>query len=188
MERLDKIELVYKRVEGKALMYDGTTVTATVYTKTGNYGQENNPPFQRYLDIMIEGAKHFKVHQKHIDLLKSHKRVPRPLPHEFKTFEEPAKDSPLMTYEKDVEPFDGKSSPTFRLAVNGKVIEICMDDVKNPLFFKSLEFFKQFGQRLELALSRVSCKSSGEYLPKSFDDDFCDLLDSPIFFSYSGDV
>lgn len=159
MKRLDEIEIAYKRVEGRARMYDGTTCTATVYTQcsslTRNH-QENNPPFQRYLDIMIEGARHFGMNPKGIDMLELVACRPRPLPHEFKAFQEPAEDAPLLSYEEDVLPFNGRSSPILRLAVNGKVKEIDVDKVSDPLFKNSLNFYKQYGQRLEFVFSRVS--------------------------------
>ena len=156
MERLDKIEISYKRVHGQARMYDGTTVTATVYTKAGTFGQENNPPHERYLDIMIEGAKHFNVHPDHITFLKNHECQPRPKPNEFNTFGEPDYDGPGLSYEDDVLPYNGcTSSSIVRLTVNGKVIEICTKDVKDPLFHKTLHFYKQYGQRIEIVYSKM---------------------------------
>ena len=156
MERLDKIEISYKRVHGQARMYDGTTVTATVYTKAGTFGQENNPPHERYLDIMIEGAKHFNVHPDHITFLKNHECQPRPKPNEFNTFGEPDVDGPVLSYEDDVLPYNGcTSSSIVRLTVNGKVIEICTKEVKDPLFHKTLHFYTQYGQRIEIVYSKM---------------------------------
>ena len=139
-------------------MYDGTVVNATVYTKCPKLltGQENNPPFQRYLDIMIEGARYFDVHPKQIDFLNSQSCRPRPMPHEFKSYQEPDIDAPLLSYDNDVVPFDGESSSLLRLAVNGKVIEINVDEVKAPVFRNFMNLFKQYGQRLELVFSKVS--------------------------------
>ena len=138
-------------------MYDGTTVTATVYTKAGTFGQEDNPPHERYLDIMIEGAKHFNVHSDHITFLQNHECQPRPKPNDFNTFGEPDYDGPVLSYENDVIPYnnDHTSSSIVRLAVNGKVIEICTKDVKDPLFHKTLHFYKQYGQRIEIVYSKM---------------------------------
>lgn len=157
MDRLDKLEIAYTRVNGTAHMYDGRTVTATVYTKdSSSKYQENNPPHQRYLDVMIEGAKHFKVHQDHIDLLEKQQCIPRPMPHEFKSVATLPAGSPLLTYEEDVLPYNGTDMPQLRLAVNGKVMEINIDDAKDQaLIQRSLNIYKQYGQRLEMVFSRV---------------------------------
>lgn len=159
MARLDKIELTYKRVEGQARMYDGTTVTATVYTKiSDDIGQGNNPPHQRYLDIMLEGANHFNVHEDQINFLKSVKCIPRPMPNEFQSIGELPADAPLLTYEQDVEPYNGVDKPILRLAVNGKVLQICVSDVKDSdanVFNRALNLYKQYGHRLEIVYSRV---------------------------------
>eukprot|EP00986_Skeletonema_menzelii_P002289 scaffold624_cov158-Skeletonema_menzelii.AAC.2 len=156
MARLDALEIAYRRVNGQARLYDGTIVTATVYTKEAfTSTQKDNPPQQRYLELLIEGAKHFKVHEKQIKFLENHKCVPRPQPHAFKSFGAAAADAPLMSYEKDVYPFNGRDTPNLRLAVNGKVLEIFVKNVEGTLFKNSLNFYKQFGQRVEMALSRI---------------------------------
>ncbi len=156
MARLDALEISYKRSEGQARLYDGTMVKATVYTKESYTStQKNNPPQQRYLELLIEGARHFQVHEKQIKFLESHECVPRPKPQEFKSFVAAPAGAPLLSFEKDVSPFNGYNTPNLRLAVNGKVLEVFVKEVEGPLFKNSLNFFKQFGQRVELALSRV---------------------------------
>lgn len=155
MERLDELEISYKRVEGKARLNDGTLVTTTVYTKASTFGQEARPPHQRYLDLLIEGAKHYNVNQKQIQLLESYECRPRPTPHQFKSFEDAAPDAPLLSYEKDVCPFNGEDTPNLRIACNGKVQEIIVQNVPNPLFRNSMAFWKKFGQRAELVLSKI---------------------------------
>jgi hypothetical protein len=157
MDRLDKLEIAYTRVDGTAHMYDGRTVTATVYTKDASSKyQENNPPHQRYLDVMIEGLKHYKVNQKQIDLMEKQQCIPRPKPHEFKSVGEVPADAPLLEYENDVLPYNGIDTPQLRLTVNGKVMEINIDDAKDQaLIQRSLNIYKQYGQRLEMVFSRV---------------------------------
>mmetsp|Transcript_11058 Transcript_11058/g.18901 ORF Transcript_11058/g.18901 Transcript_11058/m.18901 type:complete len:290 (+) Transcript_11058:22-891(+) len=156
MSRLDALEISYKRVDGQARLYDGTMVTATVYTKDSFVStQKDNPPQQRYLDLLIEGAKHFQLHEKQIKFLESHECVPRPQPHEFKSFGPAAEDAPLMSYENDICPFNGRDTPNLRLAVNGKVLEIFVKNVEGTLFRNSMNFYRQFGQRVELTLSRI---------------------------------
>jgi len=64
-----------------------------------------------------------------------------------------------LPYDNDVMPFDGESTSLLRLAVNGKIIEINVDEVKSPVFRNFMNLFKQYGdQRLELVFSKVSCK------------------------------
>lgn len=159
MKRLDKLEISYVRTDGRVRLYDGSVIHATVYTKKeidSIYAQVNNPPSQRYIEVMIEGAKHFGVDQKHIDFLKNHECNPRRLPHMFKSYGEVDTDAPLLVFEKDVKPFDGETSDILRLTVNGKVIEISPSKVNNPLFKKSLNFYKTYGQVAEIVLSNVS--------------------------------
>ena len=95
------------------------------------------------------------MHEKQIKFFESHECVLRPLPDAFKSFDAVAADAPLMSYEKDVSPFNGRDTPNLRLAVNGKVLEIFVKDVGGTLFKNSLNFFKQFGQRVEMVLSRI---------------------------------
>ena len=131
-------------------------VTATVYTKESfTSTQKDNPPQQRYLELLIEGAKHFQVHEKQIKFFENHECVLRPQPDAFKSFDAVAADAPVMSYEKDVSPFNGRDTPNLRLAVNGKVLEVVVEDVGGTLFKNSLNFFKQFGQRVEMVLSRI---------------------------------
>lgn len=156
MERLDALEIAYRRVEGQARIYDDTMVTATVYTRDSFASeQEDNPPQQRYLEILIEGARHFQVHEKQIEFLESQKYVPRCVPAAFKSFDAAAADAPVMSYEEDVCAFNGEDTPNLRLSVNGKVLEILVQNVDSTLFRNSLNFFKQFGQRVELVLSKI---------------------------------
>lgn len=155
MERLDELEISYKRVEGTAKLNDGTFVTATVYTKACTFGQETNPPQQRYIDLLIEGARHFHVDQKQIQFLENHECRPRPLPHEFKSFKDVSAAVPLMSYEVEVCPFNGEDTPNLRIAVNGKVLEVLVQNVDSKLFRNSLNFYKQFGHRAELVMSKI---------------------------------
>ena len=50
----------------------------------------------------------------------------------------------------------GTDTPQLRLAVNGKVMEINIEDAKDQaLIQRSLNIYKQYGQRLEMVFSRV---------------------------------
>lgn len=157
MEKLDKLEIAYERVQGKVVTNDGRSFMANLYTKVKSLAEKDELPSQRYLDVLIEGAEHFKVHPDQVECLKQVECIPRPSPQEYKSFPEPADDSPKLSYERDVKPFQGEDSPYLRLAVNGKVIEICLDDIPSgdTLFWNSLQFYNMFGQRLELVFSRI---------------------------------
>ena len=64
MELLDSIESVYKREPAKVKLYDDKIVDASVYTipeEKRSVNGINNPPSERYIDIMCRGALHFGV-------------------------------------------------------------------------------------------------------------------------------
>ena len=63
MEILDKIEFAYFRSDAIAKLYNGEELTCTVYIADPEKNKElagdnvvNNPPSERYIDIMTEGA------------------------------------------------------------------------------------------------------------------------------------
>lgn len=61
---LDQIENGYTRVPAKVRLYDNTIIESSVYTRPNAKErgvQVDKPPTERYIDIMIRGAKHFGV-------------------------------------------------------------------------------------------------------------------------------
>ena len=75
MAKLDKIEMSYNRKTAKAQLYDGSIREVTVYCRPEDIPR--NPevdwhPTQRYLEIIMEGCKHFGVKAEYIDWLRSH--------------------------------------------------------------------------------------------------------------------
>ena len=122
MAELDKIEFGYTRKDGIAKLYDGSTVPCTVYAREGKERGPHidKPPTQRYLEIMMMGAKHFGVVQSHIDYLNYHEQQKRHLPHEFEGYYVPP-GTPMMTYE-EVERMDGQDGRPLANIINGKVL------------------------------------------------------------------
>ena len=108
MAKLDKIENGYVRKNAKARLYDGTCVDCTVYARDNvERGKDiDKPPSQRYLEIMMAGAKHFGVNADYIKFLENHENVPRRQPHEFESFPVP-EGLPEFTREQ-VDAADGK--------------------------------------------------------------------------------
>ena len=68
MAKLDKIEATYQRIPSKAKMYDGTVVECTVYgDPSGNIDRsDDKPPTERYIEIIVEGAKKHGVKEEYI--------------------------------------------------------------------------------------------------------------------------
>lgn len=82
--------------------------------------EENKPPTERYITIIIEGCEHYGVKQEHINYLKSLEYQPRKDPSEFETMDVP-NDAPTMTM-ADVEAADGVDGNPIYTTCNGKVL------------------------------------------------------------------
>jgi len=95
MKILDGYEGNVTRKSAKAKLYDGTIVDCTVYAedkdKKAQVGEAtvNNPPPERYVEIMIEGATHFGVKPDYIAKLKALETVPRKAIADLVAFEVP---------------------------------------------------------------------------------------------------
>ena len=64
MKDLDSMEGSMKRMTGKAKLYDGSVVEATVYTRPIDIERNKEvdfPPSQRYIDIITEGCSYWGV-------------------------------------------------------------------------------------------------------------------------------
>ena len=161
IDTLGKIEAGYNRVEGIARTYDGSKVCAIVYSANKELEELSKQPTnlltERYISIMVEGAKNFGVKQCHIDYLENCDFVPRALLHEFKPFEERNDDLPLITYDDDVKPsYDGTKSPVIRTTTNGKAkarISLSIDDFMHQM---TISLIKLHGHAEKIFLSKVS--------------------------------
>mmetsp|Transcript_22613 Transcript_22613/g.52183 ORF Transcript_22613/g.52183 Transcript_22613/m.52183 type:complete len:314 (+) Transcript_22613:50-991(+) len=137
MEKLDKIESGYIRAPAKARIYnkegddkkEEEELDVWVYTRDKDKERNSDvdkPPSERYLEIMVEGAKYYGVRKEHIEYLENHDRTPRPLPEEFKCFgkvPEGAKSMPIEEVLKQ----NGKNGQPLCMTVNGKVLRCTVD-------------------------------------------------------------
>jgi len=122
MEMLDDIEghLYYRQTARAQLYKTRKSVDVTVYCR--NVPGEEGLPQERYLDVMMEGARHYGVADAYIQALQNHPKQPRPAPSDFLSFGPPPDDK-VMTLE-EVKPFDGLDGHPLYITVNGKVLEI----------------------------------------------------------------
>jgi len=125
--RLDVIEAGYDKHYAKAVTYDGTDVEVFVYCRKDENierGEDHdNPPSERYLQILSEGAEHFGVDPEYINFLQSHPFEPRTKPNEYLSFDLPGPTTEIKTYSKEeIEQADGKDGRPFMASINGKVI------------------------------------------------------------------
>ena len=78
------------RVHSQVKLYDGRTKDAVVYVRKDNTpGPNDKPPTQRYIEIMVEGCKHFGIKQSYIDWLEGLESQPRTKPEDWKKFDVP---------------------------------------------------------------------------------------------------
>lgn len=84
MLALDRIEGSYVRLPVIAKLYDGKEIACTVYKmdETRFVMQVNNPPGERYLDIISRGLKHYGASEEYITWIQSHPCTPRKQMHE----------------------------------------------------------------------------------------------------------
>ncbi|CAB9500357.1 AIG2-like family [Seminavis robusta] len=159
MRELDKIEVGYVRRIGKARPYgngsDGQQelVDVTVYCRpdgTNNNEDDNKPPKERYIGIMIAGAKHFGVDPSYVEYLEKHDFQPRTPPSEFKAFEDPSDKS--MEYAQ-VPASPGVNGELF-FSVNGKVLQLSHPpDSLLGTFLKDAQ--TKYGPHLEVVWSQT---------------------------------
>lgn len=87
---LDKIEGAYVRTLVQVTLYDGSTVDAYAYKmdedklKDMTWAAVNNPPDERYIDLIRRGCQHYGVDPAYIDRLNQIPAVPRRHPSTFK--------------------------------------------------------------------------------------------------------
>lgn len=124
MVELDKLEVGYVRKLGKARPYDGKgennndtkeLVEVTVYCRP-SMDTVNKPPAERYLEILIAGAKHWGVDPTYIQFLQEHEFQPRTLPTDFLSFGDPPPESHYTEVPETTE--DGE----VYFSLNGKII------------------------------------------------------------------
>jgi len=161
MAELDKIEMGYIRESGKARAYDNPDklIDVTVYCRSESARNSSDdsddlPPTQRYLEILITGAKHYKLDEGYIQFLENHPYQPRSFPHEFESIGNIPNSS--IHYEEvpknnDCEGDAGK----IYFTLNGKMLEYTQP--KNSMSYKVMKnMYDKHGPHLEIIASRIS--------------------------------
>lgn len=129
MKILNDIEgHLYTPTLATAKLYDGTTLSVTVYCGSKeNQAKEDHIPQERYLDIMVEGCQHFGVKQEYMDQLNALEKEPRPVPDQFLSFGPiPSNDNnaPTVFTMEQVLQQDGQEGRPIYAVCNHKVLEI----------------------------------------------------------------
>lgn len=154
MKALDKIEATVSRTEAKAKLYDGTIVDCTCYSNppkedpSGAGNTEDKPPTERYIDIMVEGARNHKVDENYIQGLLKMDSQPRTKVADFEKWERPA-DLPTWTM-KEVEAGTGGDGQPMYSALNGVVVE-CLLPKDAPFYGPTQNLFA--GKHMEIPCS-----------------------------------
>ena len=137
MAKLDKIEMSVARRPGKARLYDGALVDCSVYCddpekkKATQQAGKDQPPEERYVDIMVEGAAAHAVAEEYIAKLRAMPTRPRPNPADFIAFQPPAEGVPAWSFAEAMSKGDGADGKPHYFVVNGKVVELL--DTASPL-------------------------------------------------------
>jgi len=162
MLELDKVEVGYIRQTGTARPYgidwgqtsdnqdDPKLVLVTVYCRPegDNKEEDNRPPKQRYLEILIAGAKHYRVERKYVKFLENHPFQPRTSPEEFQNFGNPPPDRHFTEIPQSTE-------DRLYFALNRRVIEACYPpDHKHGNFLRHM--LQKFGPHFEVGLSQLA--------------------------------
>jgi len=171
MQVLDGYEGNVTRKAAKARLYDGTLIDCTVYAedkdkkKQVGEGDVNNPPPERYVEIMIEGATHFKVKPDYIAKLKALETTPRKPIADMVAF--PVPENPRVFTQAEVENGLFEDMPVCHL--NGKVLAFVGD--KNSQFGK---LFAANNQGKEATLMLANAKYDPKYGKVATYEELCD--------------
>eukprot|EP00563_Minutocellus_polymorphus_P004945 CAMPEP_0181044510 /NCGR_PEP_ID=MMETSP1070-20121207/13305_1 /TAXON_ID=265543 /ORGANISM="Minutocellus polymorphus, Strain NH13" /LENGTH=389 /DNA_ID=CAMNT_0023122961 /DNA_START=180 /DNA_END=1346 /DNA_ORIENTATION=- len=114
----------------------------------------DQPPLERYLNIMIDGCQHFGVSEEYIEFLRNHESQPRPTAGEFYSFGEPPEGAPTYTLQ-EVEQCDGRDGRPLRITFCGRVLE-CSLDRNSQDWTEFVEIHEQVGHVGELYISKVA--------------------------------
>ena len=109
---------------------------------------------RRYLDIMIDGCRHFGVSQKHVDFLLTHECQPRPAPEDFRSFGDPPTDAPHLTL-AEVNEGTGRHGRPLLLSFNSRVLE-CTLGRDSEDFRKLVDVHAQVGHVGEKYVSKLA--------------------------------
>jgi len=143
MAMLDKMEASYKKVALDCKYGDGKVQKCMVYQMdpTKLLPGPNNPPGERYIDIITQGAQHYKVNPAFVEWLKTVKVTPRKKPSEFKKLPAPKVDQKIS--KEDLAKHDGSNNSEMWMSVNFKVCK-WVGDLSLPQNVMMYEFCKRW--------------------------------------------
>jgi len=165
MKQLDKVEIGYVRRTGKARPYNNRIgsssshhnnelVTVTVYCRPdgANQEEENRPPKERYMEILIAGATQFGVDPTYIDFLKQHEYQPRTQPADFQSFARSTDDD--NDNPKHYTQVPASNDDNLFFSLNGKVFQVTYPpDHPHRAFLRHL--LGKYGPHLEVGMSQL---------------------------------
>lgn len=167
LQELDHLERTYTREKATARLYPPNSnpddpnsflEAVTVYCRDPNVERGphvDRPPSGRYLQIMVDGARHYGVDAAYIETLQKQECRPRPSPEDYISFpvQEGAMEKTMSRKEVE-EKGDGKNGNPLYICCNGRVIEFC-EDHDSPMFQDLARTFDTYGRDLEIFLGRV---------------------------------
>jgi len=115
----------------------------------------DQPPSERYLSVLILGAKHYGLDPKYIQWLQDQEYRPRCHPSEYVTFL-PPEGEPGTLHDADVETLgNGENGNPFYVRCNGRVVELLKEHADDPFFHEWKQVFSQRKRDVELFISKV---------------------------------
>jgi len=197
MASLDKMEMSYRKVLCEASYGNGKTQKCCVYQVDPSkvpvdWKTMNAPPGERYIDIISQGAVHYKVSDKFVEWLKTVKTTPRKKPSEYRKVPAPKEDKKITAAE--LAKNDGAGTNELWMAINGKVCK-WVGDLSKPGNVNMLEFTKRFagkdgtvGMARGMYEPKFPIPTTLEAMPEEHrglvEDNFCGFLmmrDPPLF-------
>jgi hypothetical protein len=135
-KHLDTIEGYYRRTPVKVSTYDGKVIDAFAYKMDMSRIDRSIPdglPGERYLDIIIRGARHFGVKEEYIQKLAQIPTQPRKKVSEYRKVQTP-QDRIISVAElaaaKGSDPYD--PAIPLMVSINGKVLQWVVPPGDNP--------------------------------------------------------
>lgn len=157
MKLLDEIEQgLHARILAVARLYDGSEVQVTLYGRNSDHRdcETNNPPSERYIEIMIAGCQHYGVDPKYVEFLRNVKQTPRPSPESYISFGTPDNQENFMALD-EVLANDGSDGKTLYFTINRKVVA-AMEDLDSKFFHEMKGMFQKMGQIGDILISRIA--------------------------------
>ena len=139
-EIMDKLEGV-PRVPVQCKLQDGTIIEAFVYLRPSDVkrGPEiDKPPTERYLEVMVDGARYNRLPKDYINYLRNLDKQPRKKVEEFKKLSDPPTEGmPTFTLQ-DLKDADGKDGNPLYMSINGVVRQYLGNDKASITRYETL--------------------------------------------------